>query len=108
MHSSSTTFRILGLFHCTASNLWRDSENDLWAGLELGLSVDFYSLNALSAFQFISEFQKTLRKSLFIVIVEVGPSDLERYGMERSSRSRESAHPCERINSHSRSVAITG
>ena len=48
-----------------------DSENDLQAGLGLGLSVDLYSLNALSAFQLISEVQVILRKSLFLVIVEV-------------------------------------
>ena len=63
--------------------------------LGLGLSVDLYSLNALSAFQLISEFQQTLTKSLFIVIVVVEPSELERYGIERSGRSRASAHLCE-------------
>ena len=52
MHSASTTFNV-----CTASNyfLWRDSENDLYAGLGLALSVDLSSLNALSAFQLIYE-----------------------------------------------------
>ena len=53
----------------------------------------------LSAFQLISEFQITLRKPLFIVIVEVELSDLEQYGIERSGRSRASAHPSEHINS---------
>ena len=64
--------------------LWHDSENLLWACLGLGLSVNLYSLNALSAFQLIPEFQITLRKSLFIVIVEVELSDLEQYDIERS------------------------
>ena len=52
MHSSST-FHVLAfsMYGFEFIFLCRDSENDLYAGLGLRLSVDLYSLNALSAHQ---------------------------------------------------------